>query len=167
MISLIVAMGRNGVIGANGGLPWHLPADMRRLREITWGKTLVMGRKTFESLPPKVRPLPGRRNLVLTRDATWAHAGAERVAILAEAVALAGENELVVFGGAEVYALAMNMNMVEKMYVTEVDVDVAGDTYFPTWNKAEWREVAHEQHEENGVRYAWIDYVRQTNRESR
>jgi dihydrofolate reductase len=144
MISYVVAVARNGVIGRDGGLPWHIPADLRRFKEITMGKPVVMGRKTWESLPKK--PLPGRRNIVITRQRDFAAPGAETARNAAEAVALcAGEHEICVIGGGEIYR--MFWPMADRLYLTEVDLDVAGDTRFPDVDAAQWREVARERHE--------------------
>jgi dihydrofolate reductase len=143
MISFVVAVARNGVIGREGGLPWHISSDLRRFKEITMGKPVIMGRKTWESLPRK--PLPGRRNIVITRQQGFAAEGAEVAATPEEALRLAGDvPEVAVIGGGEVYRLFWPL--VDRLYLTEVDLDVAGDTHFPATDPAEWREVAREVH---------------------
>jgi dihydrofolate reductase len=131
-ITLVAAVGRNGIIGRDGGLAWRDVQDMQHFRALTWGHPVLMGRRTWDSLPPKFRPLPGRRNLVLTRDAQWQADGAERVASLDDALqASAGAPLLFVIGGAQVYALALPR--AQGLELTEVDADLAGDVAFPRW----------------------------------
>jgi len=143
MISFVVAVSRNGVIGREGGLPWHISSDLKRFKEITMGKPVIMGRKTWDSLPRK--PLPGRRNIVITRQEGFAAEGAEVAASPEEALRLAGDvPEVAVIGGGEVYRLFWPM--VDRLYLTEVDLEIAGDTHFPALDPAEWREVAREVH---------------------
>jgi dihydrofolate reductase len=143
MISFVVAVARNGVIGREGGLPWHISSDLKRFKEITMGKPVIMGRKTWDSLPRK--PLPGRRNIVITRQPDFPAEGAEVVATPEEALSLcAGAPEVAVIGGGEVYRLFWPM--VDRLYLTEVDLEVEGDTHFPALDPAEWREVAREVH---------------------
>ncbi len=143
MISFVVAVSRNGVIGREGGLPWHISSDLKRFKEITMGKPVIMGRKTWESLPRK--PLPGRRNIVITRQQGFSAEGAEVAASPGEALRLAGAvPEVAVIGGGEVYGLFWPL--VDRLYLTEVDLDVEGDTHFPVPDPSEWREVAREVH---------------------
>ena len=143
MISYVVAVARNGVIGREGGLPWHISTDLKRFKEITMGKPVVMGRKTWESLPRK--PLPGRRNIVFTRQLDYRADGAEIVASAEQAIALcAGELEIAVIGGGEIYR--MFWPKVDRLYLTEVDLAVDGDTHFPVVDAAQWREVSREVH---------------------
>jgi dihydrofolate reductase len=143
MISFVVAVSRNGVIGREGGLPWHISSDLKRFKEITMGKPVIMGRKTWDSLPRK--PLPGRRNIVITRQPDFAAEGAEVVATPEAALGLcAGAPEVAVIGGGEVYRLFWPM--VDRLYLTEVDLEVEGDTHFPDLDPAQWREVAREVH---------------------
>ena len=143
MISYVVAVSRNGVIGREGGLPWHISSDLKRFKEITLGKPVVMGRKTWESLPRK--PLPGRRNIVITRQSGFAPEGAEVAATPEEALALCGDApEVAVIGGGEIYRLFWPL--VDRLYLTEVDLEVEGDTHFPPVSAAEWREVGREVH---------------------
>lgn len=133
-IVFYVARADNGVIGAAGGIPWRLPGEQQRFKAMTMGKPLVMGRRTFESLPG---PLPGRRHLVLTRDPAWSAAGAEAVRSVAAALALAGDvPEVAVIGGAEVFALLMAR--AARVELTEVHRAVAGDTRMPPLG-AGWR----------------------------
>ena len=141
-LSLIVAMDTGGVIGRDGGLPWRLQADLRNFKRITLGKPIVMGRKTWESIG---RPLPGRKNIVLTRDTTWAAEGALVARDAEQALCLAGDaEELMVIGGAEVYRLFLPR--ADRIYLTEVGDRVAGDTHFPEWDRDEFEEVSREEH---------------------
>jgi dihydrofolate reductase len=152
-IVLVVAVTANRVIGANGTMPWHLPADLKHFKALTMGKPMVMGRKTFASLPGL---LPGRRHIVLTRDASWAARGVEVARDLDEALALAGDGqEVTVVGGGEIYALALPR--ASRIELTEIHTHIAGDTYFPELG-AEWREVAREEHPalEDRPAYAFV-----------
>ncbi len=142
-ITLIAAVARNGVIGAEGGLPWHLPDDLAHFKATTVGHPLVMGRRTFESIR---RVLPGRRTIVVTRDPTWHHAGVETAHSFAEAVSLAGPaDEVFVAGGAQIYAEALPF--AHRMLITEVDAEPEGDTHFPPWSRASWLEESREDHD--------------------
>ena len=141
-VTLLVARARNGVIGRDGKLPWHLPADLKRFKALTMGSTMVMGRKTFESLPGL---LPGRRHIVLTHDPGWRAEGAEVVHSVDEALAVAGDGPLSVIGGAEIFALFLPM--ADRIELTEVLADVEGDTAMPDPRDGEdWREVWSEGH---------------------
>ncbi len=137
---LIYARASNGVIGNNGGLPWHLPADLKHFKALTTGKAMIMGRKTFDSFPA---PLSGRRHIVLTRDATWQAHGAEVARSVHEALALAGDAAVAVIGGAEIYA--QFLPLAEWIELTEVHGTFEGDTRMPPLGP-EWREVAREDH---------------------
>jgi dihydrofolate reductase len=136
-IILVVARARNGVIGREGTLPWHLPADLKRFKALTMGSAMVMGRKTFESLPGL---LPGRRHIVLTRDRSWRAEGAEVAHDVDEALGLAGEGPVSVIGGADIFALFLPI--ADRVELTEVLDDVSGDTFIadPRENGA-WRET--------------------------
>ena len=139
-INLIYARASNGVIGKDNTMPWHLPEDMAHFKALTAGHAVIMGRKTWESLPPRFRPLPGRRNVVLTRQADWAQAGAERAADLAQALALCGDaQEIWVMGGAQIYALAEPL--AQRIELTEIDRSYEGDAWAPELG-AGWRETA-------------------------
>lgn len=137
----IVAMADNGVIGRGNGLPWHLPDDLRRFKALTMGHALLMGRRTHDSIG---RALPGRRNLVLTRNAAWRAPGCEAVASLDEAVARALDATLFVIGGAEVFSLAWPV--VGRLELTEVHADPEGDTLLEGFDRAGWRETFRERH---------------------
>ncbi|MFC6620515.1 dihydrofolate reductase [Novosphingobium panipatense] len=143
-IFLIYARASNGVIGRDGALPWRLPADLRRFKALTMGKPMVMGRKTFESFPA---PLPGRRHIVLTRAAGWSAPGAEVAHTPQEALALAGEGEVAVIGGAEINALFLTM--ASRVELTEIEDAFEGDTVMPDLGP-EWKEVAREEHSARG-----------------
>jgi len=137
LISLIVAMAQNGVIGRDNSLPWRLPKDLKRFRAFTLGKPILMGRKTFESL---AQPLPGRTNLVLTRDRTWCAHGVVVVHSVEEALAQAGSSEeLVAIGGAEIYRLVLPV--ARRIYLTHVQADVPGDITFPEFDPTQWADV--------------------------
>ncbi len=139
-VLLVVAVAANGVIGHAGGMPWHIPEDFRRVKRLTMGKPLVMGRKTFESLPGV---LPGRRHIVITRDADWAADGAEAAPSLDAALTLAAAPHIVIFGGAAIYALALPR--ASRIELTEVHADVPGDTFMPPLGEG-WNEEAREEH---------------------
>jgi dihydrofolate reductase len=149
-IALIVARASNGVIGRDGKLPWHLPADLKRFKALTMGSPMVMGRKTFDSLPGL---LPGRRHIVLTRDPAWSAPGAQVVRSLEEAIALA-EGRFWVIGGAEIFDLFMpHANRIE---LTEVLADIDGDTVMPDPRESvRWRETWSEHHAAEGERPAY------------
>ena len=157
MISFVVAVSRNGVIGREGGLPWHISSDLKRFKEITMGKPVVMGRKTWDSIG---RPLPGRRNLVITRNTEWAAAGAERADSFDAALALACDAERVcVIGGAEIYALALPH--AHELQLTEIDADFEGDAFFPDWpRKAYDGEASEAQTTPQGLVYRYVNYRR-------
>jgi len=141
-VTFHLARAQNGVIGRDGGLPWRLPADLKRFKAATMGKPMVMGRRTFESFPA---PLPGRRHIVLTRDPDWRAAGAKVAHSAQEALALAGPGEVAVIGGAEVFRLFMDCDLVDRAEVTVIWRDYAGDTVFDL-DQAEWIEEAAEFH---------------------
>ena len=148
-VSLIWAMADNGVIGLDNGLPWRLPVDMKHFMTTTLGKPVVMGRKTLESMKS---PLPGRTNIVLTRDPSWQSDAVQVVRDLPAAMALAeqqglidGVDEAMVIGGAEIYALALPI--AERLYVTRVHAQPAGDVYFPPIDLTAWRLLSQQQHQ--------------------
>jgi dihydrofolate reductase len=138
MMVFYLARADNGVIGRDGRLPWHIPADLKRFKAMTMGTPMVMGRKTFESFPS---PLPGRRHIVLTRDRGWSAPDAEVVHSAAEALASAGD-QVAVIGGAEIFALLLDR--ADRIELTEVHVSPTGDAVVPAF--AGWREVAREDH---------------------
>jgi dihydrofolate reductase len=137
IISLVVAASRNGVIGKDGGLPWHISSDLKLFKQITLGKPVIMGRKTWDSLPRK--PLSGRRNIVISRKTDQLVQGAEIVGNVEEALAAAQvdhPSEVTVIGGGEIYRLFWPL--ADQIYLTEVDLDVEGDTFFPKLEAAGW-----------------------------
>lgn len=163
-IVLVAARARNGVIGADGAMPWHLPGDLRRFKAMTVGKPVVMGRKTFESIG---RPLPGRHNIVLTRDAGWRAQGVSVAANMAEALAASGMDprtfgEIMVIGGGAVYAQALPL--ADRVELTEIDLAPEGDTFFPDLSGDVWCEVARERVAADGDRPAH-DFVTLVRRE--
>ncbi len=136
-LSLIVAMSNNRVIGADNGMPWHLSADLKRFKSLTWGKPILMGRKTHESIG---RPLPGRKNIVLTRDPEYRAEGCAIAHSLAEALALAGKaEELMVIGGSSLYEPLLPE--ADRLYLTLIEREFKGDTFFPSFAMGEWRIV--------------------------
>ena len=142
VISLIVAMAQNGVIGRGNALPWRLPRDLKRFKAFTLGKPILMGRKTFEAIG---RPLPGRVNLVLTRDRSWFAAGVVVVHSVEEALEQAsGSDELVAIGGAEIYRLVLPL--ARRIYLTHVQADVPGDTFFPAFDPSQWSDLESSTH---------------------
>jgi len=163
MKNIVVAFDRDHAIGRNGELPWagQLPADMRRFREITMGDTVIMGRKTFESLPDNYRPLPGRQNIVLSLGEV-AGTGFQIARSLEEAYSLATEEEIHVIGGGQVYEAALLT--VDRIYATAIDTHIEGaDAYFPSINNDQWDiidERAFEADEKNAFGYSFITYLR-------
>lgn len=159
-LTIVAAVARNGVIGRDGSIPWRLPEDMAHFRELTTGHPVVMGRRTWESLPGRFRPLPGRRNVVVTRNAGWTAAGAERAGSLDEALALVDDAaEVFVIGGAVLYASALPL--ADELQLTEIERDVEGDTVFPPWDRGRFEEVARDERvSANGVPFAFVTYRR-------
>ena len=157
-IALVVAVARNGVIGRDNGLAWHCSGDLKRFKALTMGTTLLMGRRTWDSIG---RPLPGRRTLVLTRDPAFRVEGAETVHDWAEALSAATGDRLMVVGGAEIYALALPH--ADRIHLTEVEAEPEGDVRFPPFDRALFREVLREEHPA-GLRddypYAFVDLER-------
>lgn len=142
---LIYARAANGTIGRDGALPWHIPADLKRFKALTLGqdglgRPMIMGRKTFAGFP---KPLPGRRHIVLTRDPAWSSEGAEVVHSVDAALALAGDGDVAVIGGAEINALFLPL--ADRIELTEVHADIAGDTVMPPLD-ASWHETFREEH---------------------
>jgi dihydrofolate reductase len=160
-LNLIFARARNGVIGKDNALPWHLPEDLAHFKQTTLGQPVVMGRKTWESLPPKFRPLPGRTNIVVTRQAHWKAEGALVAHSIAEAVQQCPAGAQVwVIGGAEVYAQAMPL--AAQAVVTEIDADFEGDAFAPTFD-ASWQETERHTHvAANGLSYSFVTLTHTT-----
>jgi dihydrofolate reductase len=159
-ISLIAAVAKNGVIGANNGLLWRLPEDLQHLRRVTMGRPVIMGRRTWDSLPARFRPLPGRRNIVVTRDAAWSAEGAERAASPAAALAMVAEAaRAFVIGGGDIYATTLPL--ADELLLTEIDRDFEGDTFFPGFDRRIFVETARERHRAaapNDFDFAFVTY---------
>ncbi|MBS0352560.1 MAG: dihydrofolate reductase [Proteobacteria bacterium] len=160
LLALIAACARGGVIGIENRLPWHLPEDMKFFRETTRGKPVIMGRKTWESLPDAFRPLPGRLNIVVSRNPDFQAAGGRVVASLEAALAAAGDAEIAfVIGGAELYRQALPL--ADRLLLTEIDRDYAGDALFPDFDRSVWREASRQtQVAESGLPFAFVSYER-------
>jgi dihydrofolate reductase len=155
-VGLIWAEAKNGVIGAEGGMPWYVPEDLAHFKEVTLGAPVVMGRKTWDSLPERFRPLEGRENIVITRQQDWSAEGARRAATVAEAVR--GKDEVWIIGGAEIFRQVIGD--ADRLEVTEIDLEVAGDAFAPS--TAGWRLVdeGEWQTSRTGVRYRFLGYAR-------
>ena len=161
---LVYARAANGTIGKDGGLPWHIPTDLKHFKALTTkedggGKPMIMGRKTFESFPA---PLPGRRHIVLTRDSEWEAEGAERAMSVPEALAAAGGEETAVIGGSDVFVLFEPQ--AERIELTQIHADYDGDTFMDAPDESRWQEVAREDHEASGdtPAFSFITYERRT-----
>ena len=154
-ISIIVAMDKKGVIGLDGDLPWHLSADLKHFKAITMGKPLIMGRKTHESIG---RPLPGRKNIVLTHSQEFKTEGCTVVYSLEEALIAAGEvDEVMIMGGSGIYD--QSLASADRLYLTEVHADVNGDVYFPEFDRSEWVEIEREDYstdDKNNFDYSFV-----------
>jgi dihydrofolate reductase len=162
-VNLIFARAANGVIGRDGTLPWHLPEDMAHFKRMTAGCPVIMGRKTWDSLPPKFRPLPGRTNLVITRQVLWKENGAQPSSSMRESLLFCEQieptpAEVWVIGGAQIYAQALPL--AQRAVVTEIDQDFEGDAFAPHLGP-EWREISHESSvSANGLRYSFVTMER-------
>lgn len=143
-VVLVAAMARGNVIGADGGMPWHLPEDLRRFKSLTLGRPMVMGRRTFDSIG---RPLPGRTSIVVTRDPDWTHPGVHTVAGVDDGLDLAGElsAEVMVIGGGQIYSQALPV--ADRLEITHIDREVDGDTFFPTIDPEVWIVDTQEPHD--------------------
>ena len=159
-VALVAAVARGGVIGRDGTIPWRIPDDVAFFKELTTGYAVVMGRRTWESIPDRFRPLPGRRNVVVTRNQEWSAEGAERAGSVEEALRLVdGAERVYVVGGAEIYAAALPH--ADELLLTEIDLDVEGDTLFPAWERDEFEEVSREPHfAADGTPFAFVTYRR-------
>ena len=155
-ITLVVARASNGVIGKDGGLPWHISADLKRFKALTMGTVLVMGRKTFDSLP---KVLPGRRHIVITRNSGWRVDGVEVAHSVGEALAMAADEPVSVIGGAQVFG--MFLPLAERIELTEVLADVAGDTFLDDpRSTGEWRETARDDHPDDDPPFRFVTLER-------
>lgn len=160
LLALIAACARGGVIGVANKLPWHLPEDMKFFRETTRGMPVIMGRKTWESLPDAFRPLPGRLNIVVSRNPAFHAEGGTVVGSLPDAIAAAGDAETAfVIGGAELYRQALLL--ADRLILTEIDRDYAGDAFFPEFDRTEWQELSRDARiSESGLPFAFVTYER-------
>jgi dihydrofolate reductase len=157
-IALIAAMASNHVIGRDNALPWRLPADLKRFKALTMGKPILMGRRTFESIG---KALPGRENFVVTRDRAYEAVGCRVFTDLDAAIAAADERELMVIGGAQIYA--QTLALAQRLYLTLVQAEVRGDVMFPEIDRAQWRVVSDETHradERHEFEFRFVDYLR-------
>ncbi|OYD68483.1 dihydrofolate reductase [Rhodococcus sp. OK302] len=158
-VTLVWAQANNRVIGQGNTIPWRLSEDMTYFKNVTMGHPVIMGRLTWDSIPPKFRPFSGRRNIVVTRDATWAADGAEAAHSLDDALALS-DADVCVIGGGQIYSAAMPF--ATKLLVTEIDLDIAGDAYAPVVGP-EWTLRSDEPwqtSEKSGLRFRWLEYSR-------
>jgi dihydrofolate reductase len=159
IVTIVVARAANGVIGRDGKLPWHLPDDLKRFKRLTMGTSMVMGRKTFDSLG---RLLPGRQHIVLTRDPTWTAEGVDVARDVPEALSLARESHISVIGGAEV--IRQFDTVADRLELTEVHAAIEGDTFLQPFDPLRWREVDRETHPaaEGRAAYSFVTLVRRT-----
>ena len=157
-LAMVVAMDKKGLIGADNGLPWRLPDDMQWFVRQTMGKPIIMGRKTYESIPAKFRPLKGRHNIVLTRDRSYEAPGATVVHTVEEALAAAGDvEEIIIGGGANLYAQLLPQT--NRIYLTLIEAELDGDAYFPEIEWSTWRETFRQQHpadERHNFAFTWL-----------
>jgi len=153
-LSLIAALAKNRAIGIGNKMPWHLPADFAWFKQNTLGHPVIMGRKTFDSIG---KPLPGRRNIVVTRNPALLLPGVEMAHSLADAIAMTQDADPFIIGGATLYAEAMPV--ATHLYLTEVDAEPAADTFFPAWLPAEWREVSRQHRDADAVNLHAMDFV--------
>jgi len=156
-LSIIVAVAHDGVIGVNNTLPWHLPEDLKRFRALTMGHHIIMGRKTYDSLG---RLLPGRTTVIVTRNENYKVEGALVAHSLEAAIALCEDDEEVfLIGGAELYQTGLKL--AHKLYITEIELDVVGDSFFPKLVSTEWQETEREAHtSEKGLKFSYVTYLR-------
>ena len=158
-INMIFARSANGVIGNNNALPWHLPEDLAHFKKLTLGCPVIMGRKTWESLPPRFRPLPGRTNVVITRQADWHAAGAQSAGSLADALAICkAASDVWIIGGAQIYAQAEPL--ASRIEVTQIDKHFEGDALAPTLG-SQWQQSLKEDHvSSTGLEFSFISYTK-------
>ena len=159
-LSIVAAVARGGVIGRDNTIPWRIPEDVRHFKALTMGHPVVMGRRTWDSLPDRFRPLPGRRNVVISRNSDWHAEGAERAGSLDEALRLLdGAPQVFVIGGADVYAMALSL--ADELLLTEIDADVEGDTVFPPFAGVGFEETSRELLvSEAGLSLSFVTYAR-------
>lgn len=159
-ITIIAAMARNRAIGLDGDMPWHLPGELRHFKETTMGKPIVMGRKTWSSIG---RPLPGRQNIIVTRNSSFQAPGCEVVASLDEAIQIAGGGEVMIIGGGQLYDQALAFS--DRMILTRVDCEPEADTWFPEWQTQDWRQAGKRREsadDRNPYDYEVCEWIRKT-----
>jgi dihydrofolate reductase len=159
-ISMIAAVAANGVIGKDNNLAWHLPDEMKYFKVTTKGKPVIMGRKNWDSLSPKWRPLPMRQNIIITRKKDFVAEGAEVVNTIEEAINRANateDDEIFIIGGGQIYGLGFDF--AHKLYITEIHGEPDGDTFFPKWDKTKWHEVSRIHHPSDEKHIYSFDYV--------
>jgi len=160
-INMIFAQSASGVIGNNNALPWHLPEDLAHFKKLTLGCPVIMGRKTWDSLPPKFRPLPGRTNVVITRQADWQAAGAQNAGSLTDAIAICqAASDVWIIGGAQIYAQAEPF--ASRIEVTQIDKDFEGDAFAPTLG-SQWQQSLKKDHvSSTGLKFSFITFTKNT-----
>lgn len=165
MITLIAAMGKNRAIGLDGRMPWHLPAELQHFKQATMGKAILMGRKTWQSIG---RPLPGRQNIVISRNSDFTAVGADTAGSLEAALEISESEDVMVIGGGQLYCLALPH--ANRMILTLIDIEPEADTWFPRWDSGQW-EVLGEQNfqadDKNGLAYRIVEFARIGDQESR
>jgi len=157
-LTLVAAMGRNRAIGLAGRMPWHLPAELQHFKRVTMGKSIVMGRKTWQAIG---RPLPGRQNIVISRNPAFLARFVEMVGSLEEALNVAESDEVMIIGGGQVYELAMPQ--AQRMVLTLIDIEPRADTWFPVWDESEWTQVGDEHYpadRDNELAYRVVEFKR-------
>ncbi len=155
-ITLVAAMGTNRAIGMNGRMPWHLPAELQHFKQTTLGKAVLMGRKTWQAIG---RPLPGRQNIVITRNSDFDAPGADVVGSFSDALAVSKTGELMVIGGGQLYALALPL--AQRMVLTMIDLEPVADTWFPEWDASKWKLISEQRFkadENNALAYRIVEY---------
>lgn len=160
IISLIAALSKNRVIGRNNDLPWHLPDDMKYFMQTTKGHHVIMGRKNYDSIPQKFRPLPNRTNIVVTHQKNFMASNCKIVNTIETGIAMARaatETELFIIGGSEIYALGLPY--ANRLYLTEIESTIEGDTYFPVISKNEWKEMSRTHHQTDARHIYGFDFV--------
>ena len=158
MITLVAAMGKNRAIGLDGRMPWHLPAELQHFKQVTMGKAIVMGRKTWQSIG---RPLPGRQNIVISRNPDFIATGADVVGSLEAALEISESEEIMVIGGGQLYSLALAY--ARRMILTLIDIEPEADTWFPEWNSGQWERIGEqnfEADENSGLPYRIVEFAR-------
>jgi dihydrofolate reductase len=160
IISLIAALSKNRVIGKDNDLPWHLPDDMKYFMQTTKEHFVIMGRRNYDSIPEKFRPLPNRTNIVITRQKNFSAPGCLITSSVDEAIEKvrnAGEKEVFIIGGAEVYSLGFPLS--NRLYLTEIDAEVDGDTFFPEFDRNSWTEISRVHHDKDSRHAYAFDFV--------